>query len=103
MQRIVGLVKVKVSEEFDASIIRVIRIVELRMLEITSNRRTLRRNTRVRWLLVTANVVPSPPILVTLMMEAQLSSETSLPTRATLCHIPEYGILHRHRREILKS
>jgi hypothetical protein len=34
-------------------------------------------------LLVTANVVPSSPILVTLMMEAIRSSETSAHTRAT--------------------
>jgi hypothetical protein len=34
-------------------------------------------------LVVTANVVPSPTILVTLMMEAILSFETSVLTRAT--------------------
>jgi hypothetical protein len=34
-------------------------------------------------LLVTANVVPSSPILVTLMKEALSSSETSVLTRAT--------------------
>jgi hypothetical protein len=37
----------------------------------------------VRRLLVTANVVPSSPILLTLMMEALSSSETSVLTRAT--------------------
>jgi hypothetical protein len=35
-------------------------------------------------LLVTVNVVPSLPILLTIMMGAILSSETSLLTRATL-------------------
>jgi hypothetical protein len=54
-------------------------------------------------LLGTANVVPSLPILVTLMMEAQRSSETSVLTRVTLRNIPEEGILHSHRRESLKS
>jgi hypothetical protein len=44
---------------------------------LTSNRRTLRRNTKwvlrnVRQLLVTASVVPSSPILVTLMKNALL-------------------------------
>jgi hypothetical protein len=52
-------------------------------------------------LLVTAIAVPSSPILVTLMMEAIRSSETSVLTRATWLHILEDGILHSHRRENL--
>jgi hypothetical protein len=55
------------------------------------------------WLLVTANVVPSSPILVTLMKEALSSSETSVLTRTTWRNIPEDTILHSHHREILKS
>jgi hypothetical protein len=54
----------------------------------------------VRRLLVTANV-PSSPILVTLMMEALSSSETSVV--ATRRKISEDAILHSHRRENLKS
>jgi hypothetical protein len=51
--------------------------------------------------LVMANV-PTSPILVTLVMEALISSETSILTRSTQRNIPEDGTLHSHRRENLK-
>jgi hypothetical protein len=92
----VVLVRTDVSKERIASIIRVIRIGELRTTLLVCLR-------SVRWLLVTANVAPSSPNYVTLMMEALRSSETSRLTRATLRNIPEDGILHSHRSEILKS
>jgi hypothetical protein len=65
MLRRVALVRTDVSEELSASFIRGTRIGELgTALAVTSNRRTVRRNTK--------------RILVTLMKEALSSSETSI-------------------------
>jgi hypothetical protein len=59
-------------------------IVELgATLAVTSNRRTL----------LTVNVVPSSPILISLIIEALRSSKTPVLTRATRRITPEDGIL----------
>jgi hypothetical protein len=82
MLRRVAFVRTDVLEERSAFFIRVTRLGELGTTSaVTSNRRTL--------LLDTANVVPSSPILVTLIMEALRSSETSVLTRAAWRNIPK--------------
>jgi hypothetical protein len=83
----VALVRTDVSEEHITSIIRVKRIALSSVLQLR----------------VIAKIVLSSLILFTLMMEAICSSETSILTRAKRHNIPEYGILHSHRRKNLKS
>jgi hypothetical protein len=83
MLRHVALVTNDVSEELSASIIRVTRFGELgTTLAVTSNPWLVFLRS-VHRLLVTASVVPSSQILVTLMKEALSSSETLVLTRAT--------------------
>jgi hypothetical protein len=91
----VVLVTTDVSEGLSASIIEVTRIGDLGAIFYFLH--------SVCQLLVTVNVVHRSPILVTLMMEALSSSDTSVLTRATQQNISEDGIPHSHRCENLKS
>jgi hypothetical protein len=85
MSRSVPLARIGVAEKRMEFIIRVTRIGELgTTLPETSNRSTKVVFIRsVLRLLVSANDVPSSPILVTLMMEAIRSSDTSVLTSHT--------------------
>jgi hypothetical protein len=60
-------------------------------------------STDVFRLLVSANAVPSSPILFPLITEMIRSSETFVLTRATQSIILENGILHIHSRENIES
>jgi hypothetical protein len=81
-----GSLRTKVSQERISFIVRMDRICEIRITLAVNN-----------------NLSNCLLILSTLMMEAILSLETSVLATATLCHIPEDGILRIYRRENLNS
>jgi hypothetical protein len=87
-----ALVRTDISEERITSIIWVRRIVELgTTLAVSSNRSKVFLRSVLR-LLVTANVLSSP-VLVSLIIEAIRSSETSVLTGVRRRNNPEDGIL----------
>jgi hypothetical protein len=83
----VALVRTYVSEELITPLIKVTRIVELGIILFLRN---------VLHSVVIANAVLSSPILITLLMEAIVSSETSVLTRGTRRNGQADDILHIH-------
>jgi hypothetical protein len=100
----VDLVRTDVSEEPVASIFRVGRNRELGTMLAVMSRQQHTQCFFTVWfsLLVTADI-SSSRFLSTLKMEATRSTEMSVLTRPTWCHIPEDDILHSHCRENVTS
>jgi hypothetical protein len=87
----VTLVRTGVSGRYIAATIINVKIIsELGSLAVTITLVFLRSMLQ---LLITVKVVPSSVILFTLMTETLRSSETTVLTRTTRCHIPEGGIV----------
>jgi hypothetical protein len=102
MLRRVTLVRAEVSEEISASFIRVTRIYDLgTKLAVTSNRRTLRRNTKkYQYQLVFLRSVRRLLVASSYFNDSCQPDEggakflqTSVHTRATRRNIPEVAIL----------
>jgi hypothetical protein len=96
----VALVRIDVSDECSASVIRVTRIGDLGTLEANRKRHVVFLRI-VFHLLVTANVVLSVPILLILMMKALDSSETRILARAIRCNNQENNILQIYIKLVL--
>jgi hypothetical protein len=98
MLHLMALGRTEITEEHSTSIITVTKIGELeKTLAVTSNRSTLVFLRNVRRLLAIVIVVPSSPILVTLMTEPLLSSEKSGLTSATWHNIALDDIVHERK------
>jgi hypothetical protein len=110
LQRVAPVIT-DVLEQRTASIVRVRKFFETeKTLAVTSYRSMLRRNTNkleyhtchfflvLLGLLVTANTVLSSPVLVTILMDAIHSSETSVLRRVTQHNISGDSILHYQKQ-----
>jgi hypothetical protein len=92
MLRRVVLVRTDVLEKRISSIIRATRLAELGTTSaMTSNRSTLSAS-----VLVSAKIVPSSPVLVTLILEVIGSSETSVLTQDTHLNMRVDGVIYSH-------
>jgi hypothetical protein len=98
----VALVRTYVSEEHSASIIRVTRIGELGTLAVTSNRRTLRRNTK--YIFVAYHHRENFKSYIALTGWAPYRRRNVSPVKYELgFYIPEDNIVHTHCHENLES
>jgi hypothetical protein len=89
----VAVVGTDVSDKPIPTSIKVTRVGELGT-PLSSNRNRISQLLR---LLLTANVIPSSPILVTLLKEAKYYSDTSVFTGVTRLNISEDGIIQSDR------
>jgi hypothetical protein len=99
----VALVRTDVSEDRSASIIRVTRIVELNVNRNEQPTHAAKKYYVLIFLILVlileTNVVPSSPILVTLMSEGYPFLRNFGLTKATWHHIPEDHMRNSHRRD----
>jgi hypothetical protein len=82
---------------------RISYIIKMERIKDLGTTLAVTNNFLVSLLVITADVVPSLSILVTLIMEMIRSSETLVFTRATRHHVPEDCDLHFHCREYFIS
>jgi hypothetical protein len=80
---ILGYVALAIADASEERIVTIFRVTRIGIILLRG----------LLQLLVSADDIPTSPIVVTFMMEAIIFSKTSVTTRATRRNIPEEGIL----------